>query len=94
MPLQMQKKNTRLATSRTFRTSPNFLRLQMSQSHPGCSARTSPFPPRVNEGGMVLHKDNVKLACSLLKLSKLEYFDSFIAANLVKFSQNVPDSHE
>ena len=41
------------------------------QSHPGCFARAP--PPPVNEGGMV-EGGYVKLACSLLKMSKLESF--------------------
>ena len=41
------------------------------QSHPGFFA-SAPSPP-VNEGGMV-EGGNVKLACSLLKMSQLESF--------------------
>ena len=41
------------------------------QRHPGCLARAS--APPVNEGGMV-EGGNVKLACSPLKMSKLESF--------------------
>ena len=46
----------------------------LPQSHPSCSARTSPSFPRVSEGGMVPRKYNVKLTYSLLKMSKLESF--------------------
>ena len=48
-----------------------FFTNMLLQSHPGCFAR-APTPP-VNEGGMV-EGGNVKLACSLLKMSKLESF--------------------
>ena len=48
-----------------------FFTNMLLQSHPGCSA--SAPPPPVNEGGMV-EGGNVKLACSLLKMSKLESF--------------------
>ena len=41
------------------------------QSHPGCFARAPPHP--VNKGGMV-EGGNVQLACSLLKMLKLESF--------------------
>ena len=41
------------------------------QIHSGYFARAPPFP--VNEGGM-LEDGNVKLACSLLKMSKFESF--------------------
>ena len=46
----------------------------LPQSHSSCSARTSPFFPRENEGGMVPRKYNVKLTYSLLKMSKLKSF--------------------
>ena len=46
----------------------------LPQSHSSCSARTSPFFPHVNEGGMVPRKYNVKLTYSLLKMSKLKSF--------------------
>ena len=48
-----------------------FLTNMLLQSHSGYFARAPPFP--VNEGGM-LEDGNVKLACSLLKMSKFESF--------------------
>ena len=48
-----------------------FFTNMLLQSHPGYFARAPPFP--VNEGGMV-EDGNVKLACSLLKMSKFESF--------------------
>ena len=50
-----------------------FFTSMLLQSHPGCLARTP--PPPMNEGGMV-EGGNVKLACSLLKMSKSESFCS------------------